>query len=152
MSESPETVAKGLFNHSAFLSSSSDVGDAIKHILLACELSSCLVHLGNMIFCLTRNFADPKHPEITQLRDPEKRVIDIITFEVLQDADTESPSGGDKTFFLTKLLRTAQFFARSKRSAIVGDGLMLRCSSISTVSSFRFLVQKPNLKGQKSCN
>lgn len=72
----PETVAKGLFNHSAFLSSSSDVGDAIKHILLACELSSCLVHLGNMIFCyiLTRNFADPKHPEITHLRDPEKRV------------------------------------------------------------------------------
>lgn len=123
----PKTVAKGLFNHSAFLSSSSNVGDAIKHILLACELSSCLVHLGNMIFCyiLTRNFADPKHPKITHLRDPEKRIIDIVTFEVLQDADTESPSGGDKTFFLTKLLHTAQFFALSKRGAIVGDGLML---------------------------
>ncbi|GMP82061.1 hypothetical protein CsSME_00036532 [Camellia sinensis var. sinensis] len=128
----PEAKAKGLFDRMALLSS--DVGDAIEDNLgVKCPLAY-LVHLGNRIFYYvsTGSLPDPKNPDHLYFGDTEKRKISIITFEVLRETYTESSNEGNKTFVQSKLLRTAQFVARSKCGAIADSGFLLGCFLIST--------------------
>ncbi|GMP82071.1 hypothetical protein CsSME_00036538 [Camellia sinensis var. sinensis] len=128
----PEAKAKGLFDRMALLSS--DVGDAIEHNLQVTCPSAYLVHLGNRIFYYvsTGSLPDPKIPDHLYSEDTERRKISIITFEVLRETYTESSNEGDKTFVQSKLLRTAEFVARSKCGAIVDIGFLLGCFLIST--------------------
>ncbi|KAI7997658.1 hypothetical protein LOK49_LG10G01791 [Camellia lanceoleosa] len=123
----PEAKAKGLFDRMALLSS--DVGDAIEDNLRVKCPSAYLVHLGNRIFYYvsTGSLPDPKIPDHLYHGDTEKRKIRIITFEVLRETYTESSNEGDKTFVQSKLLRTAQFVARSKCGAVIDIGFLLGC-------------------------
>ncbi|KAH7848387.1 hypothetical protein Vadar_002193 [Vaccinium darrowii] len=80
----------------------------------------------------TSSGADPKFPQSMHSTDDENLDVSIITFEALQEMYMGSfPSGDETTFFRAKLIRSAQYVARSKGGACLGRNLLLRYCMIS---------------------
>ncbi|KAH7858381.1 hypothetical protein Vadar_023198 [Vaccinium darrowii] len=132
-----ELRAKGVFERVALMSRSSGAGEVIGTRLQTHAGCPYLIHLGNRIFCyvLPVGRSDPKFPQSMHSTDDENLDVSIITFEALQEIYVGSSSGEPTTFFQTKLIRNAQYVARSKGGACLGSNLPLCCCMISTIGT-----------------
>ncbi|KAH7857108.1 hypothetical protein Vadar_009082 [Vaccinium darrowii] len=130
----PELRAKGVFERVALMSRSSDAGEVIGSRLQANAGCANLIHLGNRIFCyvLPVSRSHPEIPQCTHMTDDENLDVSMIIFEALKEMYAGSSSGIDMTFFQSKLIRSAQYVARSKGGACLGDNVLLCCGMIST--------------------